>query len=93
MQASPAILSRGYGRFPERTIRIVAPEENVCSPAAQLGDEPALMRRQIPAAWLGISADRYAAGHQILIRRPQSVFILDDGFQHRRLHRDLDIVV
>jgi tetraacyldisaccharide 4'-kinase len=51
------------------------------------------MRRQVPVAWLGISADRYAAGHQIMLRHPQPVFILDDGFQHRSLHRDLDIVV
>lgn len=93
LQAIPAILSRGYGRSSKGTTRIVAPGENVSSPAAGLGDEPAWMRRQMPVAWLGISADRYAAGQQIMLRHPQSVFILDDGFQHRSLHRDLDIVV
>jgi tetraacyldisaccharide 4'-kinase len=93
LQANPAILSRGYGRSTERIARIVAPEEIVSSPAATLGDEPALMRRQMPRAWMGISADRYSAGKQIVLRCPQSVFVLDDGFQHRSLHRDLDIVV
>jgi tetraacyldisaccharide 4'-kinase len=41
---------------------------------------------------VGIGADRYAVGMQLLERGGLDVILLDDGFQHRRLHRDLDIV-
>jgi tetraacyldisaccharide 4'-kinase len=91
--ATVAMLSRGYGRQGEEKTRIVAPEETVPSPALDLGDEPALVRRRIPSIWLGISADRHRAAAGILQRCKNPVFLLDDGFQHRRLHRDMDIVV
>jgi tetraacyldisaccharide 4'-kinase len=71
----------------------VAPGEDVESPALTLGDEPALARRHIPSLWLGISANRLAAAREILRRCRNPVFLLDDGFQHRRLHRDLDVVM
>jgi tetraacyldisaccharide 4'-kinase len=58
-----------------------------------IGDEPALVRRHVPEIWLGISSDRHAVGLRILQRAARAVFLLDDGFQHRRLHRDLDVVL
>ncbi|MDR1728456.1 MAG: tetraacyldisaccharide 4'-kinase [Acidobacteriota bacterium] len=61
--------------------------------AATIGDEAALLRRRLPLAWMGVSADRFAAGAAILREAPRAVFILDDGFQHRRLSRNLDIVM
>jgi tetraacyldisaccharide 4'-kinase len=42
---------------------------------------------------LGISGNRHAAGLRISQRAERPVFILDDGFQHRSLHRDLDVIV
>jgi 3-deoxy-D-manno-octulosonic-acid transferase len=42
---------------------------------------------------LGIGADRFATGQKLLAEAPFDVALLDDGFQHRRLHRDLDIVL
>jgi tetraacyldisaccharide 4'-kinase len=90
---APAILSRGYKRKdPDRTC-ILAPSENLPDPARALGDEPALMRRHLPDAWMGISSNRALAGAMIADRQARVVFILDDGFQHRRLRRDLDIVI
>ncbi len=91
--AHPVILSRGYGRHNAKTSRVLPPGEIVASPASTLGDEPALIRRRIPSAWMGISGDRYGAGCCIARQQVRPVFILDDGFQHRRLHRDLDIVI
>lgn len=89
----PAILTRGYKRArPDETL-ILAPDDRVASAAGALGDEPALVRRRIPSAWMGISRDRFLAGMRISERLQDPVFILDDGFQHRRLRRDLDIVV
>lgn len=89
----PAILSRGYGRPNPGTTRIISPGKSMDSPVSHMGDEPALIRRHVPEAWFGISKDRYSAGSIIEERTDRVVFILDDGFQHRHLHRDLDIVV
>jgi tetraacyldisaccharide 4'-kinase len=91
--ATAALLSRGYGRTSTERLQVIAPGESVESPALKLGDEPALARRHIPSLWLGISANRLAAAREILRRCSNPVFLLDDGFQHRRLHRDLDMVI
>ena len=93
MGVTAALLSRGYGRIHPKRTRILAPGNEVPSPWKVLGDEPALIRRASPEIWAGISQLRYEAGCEILVRNPKVVFILDDGFQHRSLHRDLDIVV
>jgi tetraacyldisaccharide 4'-kinase len=85
-----AFLSRGYRRR-SRDIAIVKPGE----PAAwrTIGDEPALLRSCVPQAWLGVGTDRAAvAGAMTPLLPDNAVFVLDDGFQHRRLHRDLDMV-
>jgi len=82
------ILSRGYGRTSSDTVR-VDPE----GPASRYGDEPVLIARRANVP-VYIGADRYAAGS--LAEREQSasgIHLLDDGFQHRCLARDLDIVV
>ncbi len=89
----PAILSRGYGRRDPGKSHILPPCAPVPSPALSLGDEPALVRRHIPSAWMGISKNRFMAGSSIAKQQTRPAFILDDGFQHRKLHRDLDIVI
>jgi tetraacyldisaccharide 4'-kinase len=88
----PVLLSRGYGRL-SRQPQVVTPGAAVAAPVDSLGDEPALIRRREPQLWVGISSNRYAIGKQIEGRTAGPVFLLDDGFQHRRLHRDLDILV
>ncbi len=90
--ATPVLLSRGYGRS-DKTPKVLAPGEEARNPACTLGDEPALMRRHAPYLWLGVSRNRHALGVQISRRAVRPVFILDDGFQHRRLGRSLDIVL
>jgi tetraacyldisaccharide 4'-kinase len=89
----PAVLSRGYGRIEPKKILILSPGETVSSPARILGDEPALIRSHIPSAFMGISQKRFLAGDLIAKKQPRIIFLLDDGFQHRKLHRDLDIVI
>jgi tetraacyldisaccharide 4'-kinase len=85
------VLSRGYARTGTGIAR-VDPEGS----AAEFGDEPILIAReaQVPVF---VGADRHAAGRlaeKLLAddKRPH-VHLLDDGFQHRRLARDLDIVL
>lgn len=87
---APAILSRGYGRqSPDRTLLL---ERGTKSAAGRTGDEPQIFLRS-GAACLGIGADRYETGRLLEERFPVDVTILDDGFQHLRLARDLDIVL
>lgn len=85
-----AFLSRGYGRVSRRPV-IVKPGE----PAdwRETGDEPCMLHANIPESWLGISPNRAAIAKKLLPQLPSNaVFILDDGFQHRRVRRDLNIV-
>ena len=82
------VLSRGYGRTTSDTER-VDPE----GPAARYGDEPILIARcaNVPVY---VGSDRHPAG--LLAQREHpgpGIHLLDDGFQHRRLARDVDIVV
>ena len=59
----------------------------------QTGDEPAMIRAACPGIWLGIGADR-SENAKVLDSKmgERAVLLLDDGFQHRRLHRNADIV-
>ena len=85
-----AILSRGYKRK-NRSDTIVHPNEN--TDCELVGDEPAMMHTYLPETWMGISANRIAmAANLCQITPTATVFLLDDGFQHRKLRRDLDIV-
>jgi tetraacyldisaccharide 4'-kinase len=82
------VLSRGYKRSSQQTER-VQPE----GPAARYGDEPLLIAQQTGAP-VYVGASRYEAGRLAEREIPgPRLHILDDGFQHRQLHRDLDIVV
>jgi tetraacyldisaccharide 4'-kinase len=82
------VLSRGYGRR-SKEVAVVDP----AGTAGQFGDEPLLMARrlQVPVV---VGADRYQAGLLAEEKFPGSrLHLLDDAFQHRRLHRDFDIVM
>ena len=83
----PGIVSRGYGGRAHAQPRLVEPTDT----AAEVGDEPLLLRRQtgVPVC---IHPDRAAAGRRLLAEGV-NLLIADDGLQHYRLHRDLEIVV
>src|SRR6185436_17773038 len=86
---SPAIVSRGYkGKKSE-----VARAATIASEAADVGDEPiVLSRRSGCPVWVG--ADRLQAIAALRAANPDvNVVILDDGLQHYRLRRDLEIAV
>ena len=88
--ARPAILTRGYHRKQPEEHTIV--EAGASLSAARTGDEAQIFLRS-GAASLGIGADRYGAGRLIEERFAPDVFLLDDGFQHYRLARDLDLIL
>ena len=81
----PVILSRGYGRTSRGTIIDG-------SNWKETGDEPFLMKRRLADLHVVVGADRYEAGLTAEKNQLGDLFILDDGFQHRRLHRDVDIL-
>ena len=90
---APSILTRGYRRRPTPSWVVVEPGSGRQGGAAELGDEPALMARRLPKVPIVVSADRYGAGRVAESRFQVGVHLLDDGFQHLRLHRDLNLLV
>ncbi len=86
----PGILTRGYGRSSAEHCLTVAPGAEVS--AEQCGDEPRIFVRSAVAP-VGVGADRLETGRLLRNRFLASVLILDDGFQHLRLDRQLDIVL
>ncbi len=84
----PGVVSRGYGGRGRRP-GMVAPDAD----PAEVGDEPLLIRRRAGCP-VAVGADRVAAGRELLRVFPDCDLILcDDGLQHYRLRRDLEIAV
>jgi tetraacyldisaccharide 4'-kinase len=88
-----AVLSRGYGGTREGQTAVVSDGRQIHLSAEECGDEPSLLARSIPGLAVVIGSDRYAAGLLALKGCNPDVFLLDDGFQHLRLHRDLNILL
>lgn len=57
-----------------------------------IGDEPYLIAKKIPQVLLGVGKDRYSSS-QMVVEKGCDLILLDDGMQHRKLHRDIEIVV
>lgn len=81
------VLSRGYGRK-TRGVALVDPSGS----AAEFGDEPLLITRRLEIPVI-VGEDRYEAGRFAEERFGPQLHILDDGFQHRSLARDFDLVL
>ena len=81
------VLSRGYGRT-TRGVRVVDPDGK----AAEFGDEPLLIARKLGAPVI-VGERRFDAGRVAEEKFASQLHLLDDGFQHRRLARDVDIVL
>ena len=87
------ILTRGYGRVAPNTRIVVSDGQRILANEVEAGDEPRLLAENLLGLAAVISdADRFAAGQWANKEFGSDVFILDDGFQHLRLVRDLNIV-
>ena len=84
----PAVLSRGYGRN-SRATRAAAPGATW----QEVGDEPAFLASALPDVPVIVGPSRTASGRLAIDRHGADVLLLDDGFQHRRTGREIDIVV
>ncbi|MBI1864856.1 MAG: tetraacyldisaccharide 4'-kinase [Nitrospirae bacterium] len=87
----PGIASRGYGRL-SRGLRLVT--DGTVPPLGpdEAGEEPVLMARQLPGVPIAVAERRIDAAREA-VRLGAEIVLLDDGFQHRSLARDLDIVL
>src|SRR5262249_56083068 len=87
-----AVLSRGYGgRFRGEAL-VVGDGSTVLASADEAGDEPVMLARALPGVVVAVGRRRHAVGRAVEARFGRRVHVLDDGFQHLRLARDLDLV-
>ena len=92
-----AILSRGYRR--KETLPVILRPGSMKTEIsetetelARAGDEPLMMAR-LYGQTIGVGADRVRSAKELLLQENVDMFILDDGFQHRRVKRDVDLVL
>jgi tetraacyldisaccharide 4'-kinase len=90
----PSILSRGYARADNADgVVVVSDGRSIGAGIDRSGDEPLMLARRVPGSIVCVSPDRYLSGTLAEQQLGATVHILDDGFQHLELERDLDILV
>jgi tetraacyldisaccharide 4'-kinase len=90
----PAILSRGYARrSPVEGVVVVSDGQHRLADLDRSGDEPLMLARHVPGAAVLVCKTRALAAAVAERELGATVHVLDDGFQHRSLARDLDIVI
>jgi len=93
------IISRGYGRhtFPasqkSSDVLVVSDGRRVCAPVQAAGDEPMMLARRLSGVPVVVGKSRLRAGQEALRRFSLKTLVLDDGFQHLHLARDVNILV
>jgi tetraacyldisaccharide 4'-kinase len=90
----PVVLSRGYARRdPVDGVLVVSNGRLVFEPVERSGDEPQFLARTLPGVPVLVCPDRYLAGMLAHHRFGATVVLLDDGFQHLELERDVDLLL
>jgi tetraacyldisaccharide 4'-kinase len=89
----PVVISRGYRGRAEGEVRVVSDGEKVQVSARDAGEEPVLLSEKLEGVPVVMGRDRHRAGMLALERFSPDCLILDDGFQHLALQRDMDIVL
>ena len=87
-----AIISRGYKRNTTGTV-LVSDGIEVLSKWEDVGDEPYMMAKKLKNIPIVVDENRCRGGQLLIQEFNPDIILMDDGFQHRRLHRDLDIVL
>jgi tetraacyldisaccharide 4'-kinase len=90
--ARPAVVSRGYGRH-SRGLRVVSDRAGIRLRAREGGDEPVLLAERLPGVPVVVGESRYEAGRVAVERLGADAVVVDDGYQHRALHKDLEVLV
>lgn len=89
----PAVLSRGYGGESTLGLNVVSDGSQVLLPPEEAGDEPVMMARRLSGIPVLTGKSRYTTGRFAIDHLGADILILDDGFQHLPLHRDLNILL
>ncbi len=90
----PVVLTRGYGRREvTEGVLVVSDGQRVLEPVSRSGDEPQLLARTLSGVPVLVCADRYVAGLFAERHFGVTVSILDDGFQHVQLERNVDLLL
>lgn len=93
MGERPSVLSRGYRRLhPTDGVVVVSANGVVKAELASAGDEPFMLASRLDGVSVLVAEDRYLAGRLAEERLGASVHVLDDGFQHLTLERDVDLL-
>lgn len=87
-----AILSRGYGGSFRGDALVVSDGETILADATAAGDEPVMLARALAGVVVAVGPRRDVVGRAVEARFGKCVHVLDDGFQHLRLERNLDVV-
>jgi tetraacyldisaccharide 4'-kinase len=90
--APVCVLSRGYGGRFRGGALVVSDGRDVLAGAEEAGDEPVMLARALPGVVVAVGPRRDVVGRAVEARFGRRVHVLDDGFQHLRLLRDLDLV-
>ena len=91
--ANPAVLTRGFARSSKSVLLFNRSELSRLRPE-DTGDEPYLLAKFLPETTIAVGSNRFQTGTEALARdHSLDCFIMDDGFQHWRLHRNLDLVI
>jgi tetraacyldisaccharide 4'-kinase len=86
-----SVVSRGYGRKSTGTVVVSDGRGNI-TPAEVAGDEPIQLAHKYPELIVVVDEQR-VRGSQKAVELGAKMILLDDGFQHRYLHRDLDVIL
>ena len=89
---SPAILSRGYRRKTKGTV-LVSNGKTVCSDLRSVGDEALLIAHSLKSVPVLVDANRIRGGQYLIKNFSPDIIIMDDAFQHRKIKRDVDVVL
>ena len=87
------IVSRGYKGSYKGPVVLVSDGESILEKVSSVGDEPYLMAERLKGIPIVVSADRFKGCQRLIERFRVDIILLDDGFQHLRLHRDLNLLL
>jgi tetraacyldisaccharide 4'-kinase len=88
-----ALATRGYARAGREPVRVVSDGRHVRADVEAGGDEPLLLAAHAPGVPVLVGADRAVVGLRAVAVFGTDTLVLDDGFQHHRLARDVEVVV
>ena len=86
-----AVLSRGYARASKGTV-VVATYKGIVSNVKSAGDEAFMLSQQLKGVPIVVDENRVRGAEKLVRQFAPDIILLDDGFQHRRLFRDVDIL-